>query len=146
MWSTSVCLRFEYGSEKMSFYHWLKHDKPSSSIDDAANKEVSKELGKSVSRKRGKYNHYDAEVKVKIAKYACENRNKFTRWYASEVQQALDREITLENIKVDLKASIIKPLHSNWMINSLSTLSDSNGLKKAFEKPGIIGFVNDCED
>lgn len=52
------------------------YDKPSSSSDDATNKEVSKELGKSVSRKRGKYNHYDAEVKVKIAKYACENGNK----------------------------------------------------------------------
>lgn len=63
-------------SVKMSLYRWLKHDKPSSSSDDATNKEVSKELGKSVSRKRGKYNHYDAEVKVKIAKYACENGNK----------------------------------------------------------------------
>ena len=40
----------------MSLYRWLKHDKLSSNSDDAANKEVPKELGKSVSRKRGKYN------------------------------------------------------------------------------------------
>ena len=34
----------------------------------------------------------------------------FSRWYADEVRQAL---VSLDNLKVDLRASLIKPLHAN---------------------------------
>lgn len=64
-------------------------------------------------------------------------KESFSRWYACEVQQSLDQGIALENIKIDLKASLLKPLHANWLINSIYTLSRSNALKKAFEKTGI---------
>ena len=69
----------------MSLYQWLK-PVPHSFVlngDDAtssANKEVLKELNRSESerkvakRKRGMYNHYDDEIKAKVAKY--ENGNK----------------------------------------------------------------------
>ena len=41
-----------------------------------ANNEVVRVLNKK--RKRGQYHRYDPELRVKIAKYACENGNKST--------------------------------------------------------------------
>ena len=43
----------------------------------AANQQVEEELkSQDKRRKRGKYQHYDAEVRAKIAKYASEHGNK----------------------------------------------------------------------
>ena len=48
----------------------------------------------------------------------------------------------VEDIKVDLKASNIKPLHANWLINVISSLSQNTSvLKAAFEKPGILNMT-----
>ena len=46
----------------------------------AANKEVASVLKGNVQgkRKRSQYHHYDADLRAKIAKYACENGNKST--------------------------------------------------------------------
>ena len=64
----------------MSLYQWLKPVLNGNDATSSANKEVLKELnrseseGKVAKRKRGMYNHYDDEVKAKVAKY--ENGNK----------------------------------------------------------------------
>ena len=57
---------------------YLPHAQIGSSTE-AANKEVGGELeicGKKIKRIRGDYHHYSAEARAKIAKYACESRNK----------------------------------------------------------------------
>ena len=70
----------------MSIRHWLTPARSSSlsflpdpSEDGgvaAANEEVlAATKGK---RKRDQYHHYDATLRLKIAKYACENGNKST--------------------------------------------------------------------
>ena len=68
-----------------SLYSWVQKGKQSSlslpSCDDpctstsAENRSVEQVRAKE-RRKRGKYNHYDAEVRAKIAKHACEYGNK----------------------------------------------------------------------
>ena len=69
-------------------------------------------------------------------------KQEFSRWYASEVQQALRQGIAISDIKVDLRASLIKPLHANWLMNTVSTLSDKcDTIKKPFETVGIIDIV-----
>ena len=48
----------------------------------------------------------------------------------------------MEDIKVDLKASNIKPLHANWLINAILLLSrNTSVLKAAFEKPVILNMT-----
>ena len=37
----------------------------------------------------------------------------FSRWYADEVRVAMDEGKSVSDIKVDLRASVIKPLHAN---------------------------------
>ena len=70
-------------------------------------------------------------------------KNSFARWYAEEVRDALGKGITISDIKVDLRASVIKPLHTNWVISAISTLSErKEALKKSFESAGIIDFID----
>ena len=40
-------------------------------------------------------------------------KSSFSHWYADEVKQALDQGVSLDNLKVYLQASLIKPLHVN---------------------------------
>ena len=62
----------------------------------------------------------------------------FSRWYADEVRVAMDEGKSVSNIKVDLRVSVIKPWHANWVISAIFTLSDNKEtLKKPLEKIGI---------
>ena len=51
-------------------------------------------------------------------------KQEFSRWYANEVQQAMRQGVVISDIKVDLRASLMKPLHANWLMCAISTLSD----------------------
>lgn len=46
-------------------------------------------------------------------------QQEFTR---NEVQEAMTQGVS--DIKIGLRASLMKPLHANWLISTLSTLSD----------------------
>ena len=41
-------------------------------------------------------------------------KKKFTRWYADQVQRAMDgnRFKSMDKIDIDLKLSVLKPLHA----------------------------------
>ena len=66
-------------------------------------------------------------------------KQEFSRWYANEVQEAMKQGISISDIKVDLKASMMKPLHANWLMSTISSLSNKNdAIKKPFETVGII--------
>ncbi len=67
-------------------------------------------------------------------------KNALSSWYSTEVQRVMDSGVTVDKIKVDLKASLIKPLHANWLINTLYNLAESNAVKTAFEKTGLLEF------
>ena len=63
----------------------------------AANKEVVRVQVRK--RKRGQYHHYDPELRVKIAKYACENGNKSTVELFSAQLGFTVSEATVRNFK-----------------------------------------------
>ena len=48
-------------------------------------------------------------------------KDSFSRWYADKIKTALNSGASLETVKIDLKATLIKPLHGNWLITALST-------------------------
>ena len=69
-------------------------------------------------------------------------KQEFSRWYANEVQEALKKGVAISDIKVDLRASLMKPLHANWLICAISTLSDKcDAIKNLFETVGIIDYI-----
>ena len=66
-------------------------------------------------------------------------KSNFFRWYAGEVKEALDQGVALQDVKVDLRASLIKPLHANWLMLAMSALQDkSDMIRRGFEKSGIV--------
>lgn len=76
------------------------------------------------------------------AQFKREMKDNFSRWYADEVKKGLDRGVKFQDLKVDLRASIIKPLHANWLILAISKLqSNSDIITRGFEKTGILDSV-----
>ena len=69
-------------------------------------------------------------------------KNSFSRWYAGEISDALGENQSLSEIKVDLRASIIKPRHANWLITAIITLQGKTAcIVKDFEKAGIADYL-----
>ena len=65
-------------------------------------------------------------------------RECFTRWYATIVQNDLDKGKELSTIKPDLRTSILKPIHAQWLIEAHNTLSKEKDLiVQGFEKASI---------
>ena len=44
-------------------------------------------------------------------------KKEFTSYYSGVIQQGLQEGKDLENIEVDLRLSVIKPLHAQWLVN-----------------------------
>lgn len=66
-------------------------------------------------------------------------KSSFSRWYSEEVRDALDRGVAIKDLKVDLRASTIKPLHANWLISTITILGEKKDLiKKPYEQIGIV--------
>ena len=71
-------------------------------------------------------------------------KNKFTLWYADQINRALDEGKILENIEVSLKLSMVKPLHAKWILEVYNHMSSSEGKAiclKGWDVAGISGAV-----
>ena len=61
-------------------------------------------------------------------------KQEFSRWYANEVQESMRQGVPISNIKVDRRASLMKPLHANWLMSVISTPSEKHdAIRKPFE-------------
>jgi len=61
-------------------------------------------------------------------------RKKFITYYGSEVKNQLDNGTALDDVKVDLRLSKIKPLHAQWLVEMYNHLGQQiliNGCMKA---------------
>uniref|UniRef100_A0A0L8GP41 DDE-1 domain-containing protein n=1 Tax=Octopus bimaculoides TaxID=37653 RepID=A0A0L8GP41_OCTBM len=50
-------------------------------------------------------------------------KEKFILWYADEVTSQLNSGKSADNVNVDLKFSIVKPLHAKWVLSSFNCIS-----------------------
>ena len=49
----------------------------------------------------------------------------------------------MANIRIDLRASVLKPLHGNWLITAISSLKDKKEvIQTGFERSGIMENVS----
>ena len=55
-------------------------------------------------------------------------KNSFQGGVLQEVQEALDSGESVHEIKIDLRLSMIKPLHANWSITVHSILKHKRAL------------------
>ena len=64
---------------------------------------------------------------------------KFIDWYASDVSEKLRNGTPLEDIKVNLNISVLKPMHARWMVEVLEDLGQDQAIIITdFNKAGIL--------
>ena len=73
-------------------------------------------------------------------------KKKFTVcvWYADQVQRAMDAGKSMEEIDIDLKLSVLKPLHASWLIELFDHMTSPAGKAvslKGWEVAGITDAV-----
>ena len=71
-------------------------------------------------------------------------KDQFTSWYSANVQSQFDSEVPLEDVDVDLRLSVIKPIHATWLVSLYKHLSSSEGklsIAKGRKKAGITDVV-----
>ena len=71
-------------------------------------------------------------------------KKKFTVWYADQVQRAMDASKSMEEIDIDLKLSVLKPLHASWLIELFDHMTSPAGKAvslKGWEVAGITDAV-----
>ena len=71
-------------------------------------------------------------------------KKKFSDWYPAQITHAMDDSRELDYIDIELKLSIIKPLHAKWMIEVYNKMTSAEGKEvclKGWEVSGIKGAV-----
>ena len=56
-------------------------------------------------------------------------KEKFTTWYSGEVQRQLDSGASFEDIEVNLRMSVIKPIHAGGLVALCDYLTGAEGRK-----------------
>ena len=59
----------------------------------------------------------------------CFIAEKYQDWYAKKVLQQLSRGVATHNVKVDVKLSIMKPLHAKWITEMYHHLKRSKQIE-----------------
>lgn len=63
---------------------------------------------------------------------------EFQSFYAGEIQKQLSAGVDLTDIKIDLRSSVIKPLHAQWLVNAIKKLSTKPDIiSESFSKAGL---------
>lgn len=67
-------------------------------------------------------------------------REKFTKWYAACVKAMLDKGSSPSSIKVDLRASVVKPIHAAWLIETYEEIAKREvAIRSGFVQAGLAG-------
>lgn len=72
-------------------------------------------------------------------------KKEFTVYYSSCVKQQLDSGKRLEEIDVDFRLTVIKPLHAQWLVNMYNFFTSRKGaddIVKGWKKAGIVGVLD----
>ena len=66
-------------------------------------------------------------------------RDAFSNWYALDLKQKLDAGESIEDVKMCLKLSVVKPLHAEWLKKTLSSLETKKEIvQQGFRVAGIL--------
>ena len=69
-------------------------------------------------------------------------RYNFTKWYASQVQQQLEQGTSIEEVKVDLRLSVIKELEAKWLMSAYDYFKSTKTIIQiGFKEVGIVDAI-----
>ena len=71
-------------------------------------------------------------------------KKKFTLWYADQVQRVMDgnRFKSMEEIDIDLKLSVLKPLHASWLIELFNYMTLPAGKAVSLKGCEVAGITD----
>ena len=72
-------------------------------------------------------------------------KDQFTSWYSAQIQSQLDSGVVLDDVDVDLRLSVLKPIHATWIVSMYNHLSSSEGrqsIAKGWKKAGVTVVVS----
>ena len=83
---------------------------------------------------------------MSIIKKECKKfcKNKFAKWYSAEVQKQVDSRVNFEDVNVERKLSVLKPIHATWLMEMYNFFTSAQGrvhILKGWEEVGIKGIV-----
>ena len=69
-------------------------------------------------------------------------KRKFTLWYADQVQHAVDAGKSMEEIDIDLKLLVLKPLQASWLIELFDHMTSPAGKAVSLKGWEVAGITN----
>lgn len=68
-----------------------------------------------------------------------EVKREFSQWYANCVQKQLAKGVDINKVDIDLKLSVIKPIHATWLINAFKKIEANHEcVKNGWYKSGLL--------
>ena len=71
-------------------------------------------------------------------------KGMFSTWFSRQVSLGLENGVELDDIQVDYRLSVLKPLHAKWLIELYNHMSTDEGkeiVSNGWKKAGIFGTI-----
>ena len=76
-----------------------------------------------------------------------EMKKRFQMWYSEQVQKQLQEGVPINEVKVEMPASVMKNLSANWMMSTWEALKSRSELAvNGFQKAGISSAIDSVID
>ena len=67
-------------------------------------------------------------------------------WYSAQIQSQLDSGVVPDDVDVDLRLSVLKPIHETWIVimmyNLFSRSEGRQSIAKGWKKAGVTDVVS----
>ena len=69
-------------------------------------------------------------------------KRKFVDWYARQIVTEMNKDTDVEQIRLQMKLSVMQPLHASWLFNLYNYMTSSpGGIHEKMKKSGIYNAV-----
>ena len=90
--------------------------------------------------------HFFQPLDLTVNRCAKERmKNEFVVYYSEAVKQQLDSGTQLEDVEVDFRISVLKPMHAQWLVTLYNFFTSPDGSKVIFngwKKSEIAGLLD----
>ena len=72
-------------------------------------------------------------------------RKAFTKYYSTAVKEQLDSGKALDDISVDLRLTVMKPLHAQWLVDMYNYFTTERGqqiIMAGWAKSSMLGLID----
>ena len=72
-------------------------------------------------------------------------KKKFSEWFSRQISIGLENGQELEDIQIDYRLSVLKPMHAKWLISFYDFMSNPEGnvvIASGWRKSGILDAVD----